>query len=133
MDCQIALQLVRQGASNEPAIVEAQVVEPEETQVGCADESSQKLVESETRAAPVEDSSHEQITETSVEADAVPIDLPTDQPSDSKVSKKLGIFWNRVTIKDISHFEFSRVELKKKKNVCRKLLSDLNLFLSYME
>ena len=133
MDCQIALQLVRQGASNEPAIVEAQVVEPEETLVGCADESSQKLVESETRAAPVEDSSHEQITETSVEADAVPIDLPTDQPSDSKVSKKLGIFWNRVTIKDISHFEFSRVELKKKKNVCRKLLSDLNLFLSYME
>ena len=114
MDCQIALQLVRQGASNEPAIVEAQVVEPEETLVGCADESSQKLVESETRAEPVEDSSHEQTTETSVEADAVPIDLPTDQPSDSKVSKKLGIFWNRVTIKDISHFEFSRVELKKK-------------------
>ena len=133
MDCQIALQLVRQGASNEPAIVEAQVVEPEETLVGCADESSQKLVESETRAEPVEDSSHEQTTETSVEADAVPIDLPADQPSDSKVSKKLGIFWNRVTIKDISHFEFSRVELKKKKNVCRKLLSDLNLFLSYME
>ena len=118
MDCQIALQLVRQGASNEPAIVEAQVVEPEETQVGCADESSQKLVESETRAEPVEDSSHEQTTETSVEADAVLIDLPTDQPTDSKVSKKLGIFWNRVTIKDISHFEFSMVELKKKKNVC---------------
>ena len=115
MDCQIALQLVRQGASNEPAIVEAQVVELEETLVGCADESSKKLVESETRAEPVEDSSHEQTTETSVEADAVPIDLPTDQPSDSKVSKKLGIFWNRVTIKDISHFEFSRVELKKKK------------------
>lgn len=132
MDCQIALQLVRQGASNEPAIAEAQVVEPEETLVGCADESSQKVVESETGAEPVEDSSHEQTAETSIEADAVPTDLPADQPSDSKVSKKLGIFWNRVTIKDISHFEFSGVELQKK-NVCRKLCSDLNLFLSCME
>lgn len=114
MDCQIALQLVRQGVSNEPAIAEAQVVEPEETLVGCADESSQKVVESETGAEPVEDSSHEQTAETSIEADAVPTDLPADQPSDSKVSKKLGIFWNRVTIKDISHFEFSGLNLKKK-------------------
>ncbi|KAL0006312.1 hypothetical protein SO802_013873 [Lithocarpus litseifolius] len=80
----IALQLVRQGASNEPAIAEAQVVEREETLVGCADESSQKLVESETGAEPVEDSSHEQIAETSIEADAVQTDLPADQPSDSK-------------------------------------------------
>ena len=31
------------------------------------------------------------------------------------------------------HVEFSRVELYKKKNACRKLCSNLNLFLSYME
>ena len=49
-----------------------------------------------------------------VEADAVPIDLPTNQPSNSNVYKKVGIFWNLVSIKDILHFEFSKVELLKK-------------------
>ena len=48
--------------SNELAIAEARVVEPKETLVGCTNESSQKLVESETRAKPIEDSSHEQTT-----------------------------------------------------------------------
>ncbi|GMY21993.1 lon protease homolog 1, mitochondrial-like [Fagus crenata] len=80
----IALQLVRQGASNEPAIAEVQVVEPEEALVECADDLSIKAVESETGAEPVEDSSHEQTTDTSIEADTVPTDLPADQPSDSK-------------------------------------------------
>ena len=47
---------------SEAAIAEVEVVEPEEALVGCADESSQKVVEL------VEDSSHEQTTETSVEA-----------------------------------------------------------------
>lgn len=80
----IALQLVRQGASNEPAIAEVQVVEPEEALVECADDLSINAVESETGAEPVEDSSHEQTTDTSIEADTVPTDLPADQPSDSK-------------------------------------------------
>lgn len=48
--------------SYELAIAEARVVELEETLVGCANESSQKLVESETGAKPVEDSHHEQNT-----------------------------------------------------------------------
>jgi hypothetical protein len=48
MDCQIALQLVRQGASNEPTIAEVQVVEPEEALVECAEDLSIKAVESET-------------------------------------------------------------------------------------
>ena len=125
MDCQIALQLVRQGASNEPAIAEVQVVEPEEALVECADDLSIKAVESETGAEPVEDSSHEQTTDTSIEADAVPTDLPADQPLDSKVSKKLKIFRNPVSITDILHFEFSRIESlkrKEKKNVSVKVM-----------
>ena len=48
--------------SNELAIAEARVVEPEETLVGCTNESSQKLVESETGAEPIKDSNHEQTT-----------------------------------------------------------------------
>ena len=47
---------------NELAIVEARVVELEETLVGCTNESSQKLVESETGAEPIKDINHEQTT-----------------------------------------------------------------------
>ncbi|KAE8010320.1 hypothetical protein FH972_006700 [Carpinus fangiana] len=77
----IALQLVRQRESNEPAVAGVQVAEPEEAEV----------VESETIADPVEHSSHGQTTETSVEAGMVATDLPADQsqcpaaqPSDSE-------------------------------------------------
>lgn len=77
----IALQLVRQRESNEPAVAGVQVAEPEEAEV----------VGSETIADPVEHSSHGQTTETSVEAGMVATDLPADQtqcpaaqPSDSE-------------------------------------------------
>ncbi|XP_059438526.1 lon protease homolog 1, mitochondrial [Corylus avellana] len=77
----IALQLVRQRESNEPAVAGVQVAEPDEAEV----------VGSETIADPVEHSSHGQTTETSVEAGTVATDLPADQsqcpaaqPSDSE-------------------------------------------------
>ncbi|KAB1200163.1 hypothetical protein CJ030_MR0G007935 [Morella rubra] len=87
----IALQLVRQGESNESAISGVQVVEPEETQVELTEEASERVVGSETGSDSVEDSSLEKTTETSVEAGTVTTDLPADQsqcpddqPSDSK-------------------------------------------------
>jgi hypothetical protein len=107
MNWQIALQLVRQQASNEPAVAGVQVAEPEEAQVEHAgvqvaepeearvehaNGSSEKVVGSETIADPVEHSSHGQATETSAEAGTVATDLPADQsqcpaaqPSDSEV------------------------------------------------
>lgn len=92
MDWQIALQLVRQLESNEPAVAGVQVEEPEEAQVEHANGSSQNVVGSETIADPVEHSSHGQTTETSVEAGVVAADLPADQsqcpaaqPLDSEV------------------------------------------------
>jgi hypothetical protein len=92
MDWQIALQLVRQRASNEPAVAGVQVAEPEEARVEHANGSSEKVVGSETIADPVEHSSHGQTTETSAEAGTVAMDLPADQsqcpaaqPSDSEV------------------------------------------------
>ncbi|GLT77779.1 hypothetical protein SLA2020_493370 [Shorea laevis] len=75
----IALQLVRQLESNEPAVAGVQVAEPEEAQVEHANGSSQNVVGSETIADPVEHSSHGQTTETSVEAGVVAADLPADQ------------------------------------------------------
>ncbi|KAF5454184.1 hypothetical protein F2P56_023867 [Juglans regia] len=86
----IALKLVRQGESNEPAITGVQVVESEEAQVERA-EGLSEVGGSETRSDPVEDNSHEQATETFVEAGTVPMDVlddqsqyPADPPSDSK-------------------------------------------------
>ncbi|XP_042988104.1 lon protease homolog 1, mitochondrial [Carya illinoinensis] len=86
----IALRLVRQGELNEPAVAGVQDVESEEAQVERA-EGSSEVVGNETRSDPVKDNSHEQATETFVEAGTVPVDVlddqtqcPADRPSDSK-------------------------------------------------
>lgn len=70
-------------------------MDSEEAQVKPAEGSSEEVVGSETGSDPVVDNSHEQATETSVEAGTVPMDALADPPSDSKVSKKLQTLGNR--------------------------------------
>ena len=94
---QIALQIVRKGALCEPPVAGDQVVGPS----GVKSESVSALgetaveVETEVLAEPVNNSSIETVFETSVDIDTMQKDLPpdqnqqlTDQPIDSKVSKK---------------------------------------------
>ncbi|XP_057963357.1 lon protease homolog 1, mitochondrial [Malania oleifera] len=83
----IALQLVRQGVTDEPSGAGVEVVEPDEAQPECVNESSV----TETAAELVEDSSKEKAPESSAEADtaqpypsADEIQSPTDQTTDSK-------------------------------------------------
>jgi hypothetical protein len=112
MDWQIALQLVRQRESNEPAVAGVQVAEPEEAEV----------VGSETIADPVEHSSHGQTTETSVEAGMVATDLPADQsqcpaaqPLDSEVWEKLQTLGNWISIKVILYLNLVELKLRNEK------------------
>lgn len=80
----IALQLVRQQESNEPAVAGVQVAELAEAQVEHAKESSQKVDGSETAADPMVQSNDGQTAETSAEAGPVATDLPADQSSYSE-------------------------------------------------
>ncbi|KAF8392652.1 hypothetical protein HHK36_023001 [Tetracentron sinense] len=83
----IALQLVRQGVSNEPSLVVGVKIEgPDETKLRSVYGSSETVVEGETKidAEPEEDIHHEEASETSMEADRIQTDLPADQPLDSK-------------------------------------------------
>lgn len=90
---QIALQLVRQGTSNEPAPVE--VVESNEQKVELIDESSQNSSGSDSQSDSelIKESSQEQKVETSAETEKISGDLLADdslpnQPVDFKVFKK---------------------------------------------
>lgn len=112
---QIALQLVRQGASDEaavadqiqslpdrPAAVEVQLVDTDETQVE-DDKLDQKVVSSknQTAAESLEGNDHDHSSETSAEEVTIQMALPdepavvevqvadTDEPVDSKVCNKL--------------------------------------------
>ncbi|BFG20476.1 hypothetical protein CerSpe_067510 [Prunus speciosa] len=111
----IALQLVRQGASDEaavadqiqslpgrPAAVEVQLVDTDETQVEDVDKLDQNVVSSknQTAAESLDGNDHDHSSETSAEEVTIQMDLPdepavvevqvadTDEPVDSKDAKE---------------------------------------------
>ena len=75
MPWQIALKLVRQGSTFEPAVASVQVIEPKEIEVDL-DKSDQTAAE--TKNSEVLESP-EQLSENSVEVDNMQTDLPADQ------------------------------------------------------
>lgn len=113
---QIALQIVRQGASDEPAVadqiesppdgpavVEVQLVGTDETQAEAVDKLDQSVVASKNQTAvdSVGGNSHEHSPETSGEGVRIQTDIPddsavaevrvadADEPVDSKVCNKI--------------------------------------------
>lgn len=113
---QIALQLVRQEASDEaavadqiqslpdrPAAFEVQLVDTDETQVEDVDKLDQNMVSSknQTAAESLKGNDHDHSSETSAEEAIMQMDLPdepavvevqvadTDEPVDSKVCNKV--------------------------------------------
>ncbi|PQM33558.1 lon protease homolog 1 mitochondrial isoform X2 [Prunus yedoensis var. nudiflora] len=111
----IALQLVRQGASDEAAVadqiqslpgrpeaVEVQLVDTDETQVEDVDKLDQNVVSSknQTAAESLDGNDHDHSSETSAEEVTIQMDLPdepavvevqvadTDEPADSKDAKE---------------------------------------------
>ncbi|KAM1877883.1 hypothetical protein ACFX14_039933 [Malus domestica] len=106
----IALQLVRQAASDEPVVsgqiqsppdgpagVDVQIADTDETQAEAVDKLDQSVVASKNQIAAemVEGNSHEHSPETSGEGFAIQTDLPdepavadTDEPLDSKDAKE---------------------------------------------
>lgn len=82
---QIALQLVRQGSSNEPpvAVVEAVVTDKAEAEsVSASDNTTAVEEDSQVTAESVEGTSDKKVSETVLEAEIE----PADEKTDSKVS-----------------------------------------------
>ena len=107
---QIALQLVRQGASDEPA--PAEVVESNEEKVELLDESSQNSgseIQSDSELIKV--SSQEQKAESKMSGDLLADDSHPNQPVDAKVfmkyswtleSNRIGVFLSNVATEVMS-------------------------------